>query len=323
MSVNAVPVPIVLDKQEALEALCGHSASIDGEHGTVRGRSPFFSCGRKSLSAWTFSLIRASFFSLGLGVQGATVQARRIGRTGGAGLAVRGFFEAYPALREAAAFLHVPPGRVGAKIMRLDLKAAGIDYVDESGKVADFHSLRHTFITSLANAGIHPSVAQALARHSTITLTMDRAIRIRSWRRRRRRWKRCPTCHSLRRRRRRLHNRDGRSDSAWPRAWPKGFHEGRFIPTDPDDGERNPHTSWRAETPHEHGGIRGKRQKNWWASRDSDPDLPDGRRDFKSLASAVPPLARGSKGAGVQRLLFLPARERWCKRLRYQGARKR
>jgi len=40
--------------------------------------------------------------------------------------------------------------------------------------VADFHSLRHTFISNLARGGVHPKVAQSLARHSTITLTMDR-----------------------------------------------------------------------------------------------------------------------------------------------------
>jgi integrase len=40
--------------------------------------------------------------------------------------------------------------------------------------VVDFHALRHTFITSLAAAGVHPKTAQMLARHSTITLTMDR-----------------------------------------------------------------------------------------------------------------------------------------------------
>ena len=42
------------------------------------------------------------------------------------------------------------------------------------GRVADFHSLRHTFITNLARSGVHPKAAQTLARHSTITLTMDR-----------------------------------------------------------------------------------------------------------------------------------------------------
>ena len=43
-----------------------------------------------------------------------------------------------------------------------------------NGEVADFHALRHTFITLLASSGVHPKVAQVLARHSTITLTMDR-----------------------------------------------------------------------------------------------------------------------------------------------------
>ena len=43
-----------------------------------------------------------------------------------------------------------------------------------SGEVAYFHALRHTFITMLASSGVHAKVAQQLARHSTITLTMDR-----------------------------------------------------------------------------------------------------------------------------------------------------
>jgi integrase len=60
-----------------------------------------------------------------------------------------------------------------AKIMRIDLKAAGISYKDEAGQFADFHSLRHSFITNLARSGVHPSDAMALARHSTITLTMN------------------------------------------------------------------------------------------------------------------------------------------------------
>lgn len=37
----------------------------------------------------------------------------------------------------------------------------------------DFHALRHTFISNLARAGVHPRNAQALARHSTIDLTMN------------------------------------------------------------------------------------------------------------------------------------------------------
>ncbi len=44
--------------------------------------------------------------------------------------------------------------------------------VDTAGRVADFHALRHTFVTNLARSGVHPSVAQALARHSDIRLTL-------------------------------------------------------------------------------------------------------------------------------------------------------
>ena len=47
-------------------------------------------------------------------------------------------------------------------------------YFDSAGRYADFHALRHTFITNLVRGGVHPKVAQTLARHSTITLTMDR-----------------------------------------------------------------------------------------------------------------------------------------------------
>ncbi len=45
--------------------------------------------------------------------------------------------------------------------------------VDASGHVVDFHALRHPFITRLARSGVAPAVAKSLARHSTITLTMD------------------------------------------------------------------------------------------------------------------------------------------------------
>jgi len=58
-------------------------------------------------------------------------------------------------------------------MIRKDLEAAGIPYRDASDRVADFHALRHTFITRLARSGVAPAVAKSLARHSTITLTMD------------------------------------------------------------------------------------------------------------------------------------------------------
>ena len=65
--------------------------------------------------------------------------------------------------------------RKGSAVMiRKDLEAAEISYVDEANRVFDFHSLRHQFISTLARGGAHPKEAQALARHSTITLTMDR-----------------------------------------------------------------------------------------------------------------------------------------------------
>ena len=63
--------------------------------------------------------------------------------------------------------------RKTSKMMRLDLERAGVPYVDAEGHVADFHANRHTFITNLCRAGVAPKVAQSLARHSTITLTMD------------------------------------------------------------------------------------------------------------------------------------------------------
>jgi len=52
-------------------------------------------------------------------------------------------------------------------------RSSFLEYRDASGRIADFHSLRHTFITNLARGKVHPKNAQALARHSTINLTMN------------------------------------------------------------------------------------------------------------------------------------------------------
>jgi len=60
-----------------------------------------------------------------------------------------------------------------SRMVKRDLGAAGIAYRDASG-VFDFHALRHQFLSALARSGVHPKAAQKLARHSTITLTMDR-----------------------------------------------------------------------------------------------------------------------------------------------------
>lgn len=60
-----------------------------------------------------------------------------------------------------------------ARMLRIDLKAAGIPYRDQRGRVFDFHALRGQFITALARAGVSLVVAQKLARHSTPTLTSN------------------------------------------------------------------------------------------------------------------------------------------------------
>ena len=47
-------------------------------------------------------------------------------------------------------------------------------YRDSDGLQADFHSLRHTFLSRLGRAGVSAKVMQRLARHSTVELTIGR-----------------------------------------------------------------------------------------------------------------------------------------------------
>jgi hypothetical protein len=50
-----------------------------------------------------------------------------------------------------------------ARMLRTDLEAAGVPYVDQTADgplFADFHALRHTYITLLGRAGVSPKVAQ-------------------------------------------------------------------------------------------------------------------------------------------------------------------
>jgi len=61
-----------------------------------------------------------------------------------------------------------------AKMLQADLADAGIDYVDESGRVFDFHALRGQCASLLAASGVHPKVAQSIMRHGDINLTMSR-----------------------------------------------------------------------------------------------------------------------------------------------------
>ncbi len=72
-----------------------------------------------------------------------------------------------------ARVFNMPSSEHTAKMLRADLKDAEIEYRVE-GEFADFHSLRHSFISNLIAANVHPKVAQRLARHGTIGLTMDR-----------------------------------------------------------------------------------------------------------------------------------------------------
>ena len=59
----------------------------------------------------------------------------------------------------------------GVKMLRADLQAAGIPYVDASGLFFDFHSLRCQMATMADAAGVTPRVVQRLMRHSTLELT--------------------------------------------------------------------------------------------------------------------------------------------------------
>ena len=62
--------------------------------------------------------------------------------------------------------------------MKADLADADIPYVDDAGRYADFHSLRHSTGSLLAASGVHPKVVQSIMRHSDINLTMSRYTHI-------------------------------------------------------------------------------------------------------------------------------------------------
>jgi len=64
--------------------------------------------------------------------------------------------------------------RKGAEMLRIDLEVAGVPYAVEGPDgplFADFHSLRHTYLTLGGRAGIDLRTLQELAGHSTPTLT--------------------------------------------------------------------------------------------------------------------------------------------------------
>jgi len=59
------------------------------------------------------------------------------------------------------------------KILKRDLKLAGIPYRDEHGRTFDVHALRHTTSTYMGKGKVTPRVAQGFMRHSDIKLTMQ------------------------------------------------------------------------------------------------------------------------------------------------------
>jgi integrase len=59
-----------------------------------------------------------------------------------------------------------------AKMIRVDLATAKIEPETAEG-VINFHSLRVSYCTALARAGVPPTIAQKLMRHSTIQLTLE------------------------------------------------------------------------------------------------------------------------------------------------------
>ena len=69
------------------------------------------------------------------------------------------------------------------KFLKADLEAAGVPYVKDE-LFADFHSLRHSYVSRLIRSGVNLKVVQALARHSTITLTADRYGHLAHWEKR-------------------------------------------------------------------------------------------------------------------------------------------
>lgn len=88
----------------------------------------------------------------------------------------KGFAAVLNVWMRARGFDRLWPGawyRHAAAMLRVDLKAAGVPFRDVSGRVLDFHALRHTFITAIVRSGANVRVAQKLARHANVNLTLQ------------------------------------------------------------------------------------------------------------------------------------------------------
>ena len=63
--------------------------------------------------------------------------------------------------------------RKAGAMMKADLMAAGIAFKTDEGQ-ADFHALRHTYLSRLGRSGASPKAMQRLARHASVELTLGR-----------------------------------------------------------------------------------------------------------------------------------------------------
>ena len=57
--------------------------------------------------------------------------------------------------------------------MQHDLEVANVPYKTDEGQ-ADFHALRHTYLSRLGRSGASPKAMQRLARHTTVELTLGK-----------------------------------------------------------------------------------------------------------------------------------------------------
>lgn len=90
-------------------------------------------------------------------------------------ISLRHFIDEWRLANPASENSRIWPGSWQEKasvMLKRDLEAADVPYQDKAGRFLDFHSLRHTFGTNLARAGVTPKVAQELMRHSDVNLTL-------------------------------------------------------------------------------------------------------------------------------------------------------
>ena len=173
--------PATADELRRLIATTAQSGELFGMGGQERSLLYRF-CGETGLRANEARTLTAGDFDL----DGLTVRVR-------AGYSKHREEDIVPLREDLAAALRehlkgkLPTGKAfGGRYVRLtdrtsemlqaDLAAAGVAYVDEQGRVFDFHGLRHSFVTNLRNAPAR--VAQSLARHKSSAMT-DRYTHVR------------------------------------------------------------------------------------------------------------------------------------------------